>query len=368
MSFKKISRYLELLPEIYGIPFSELSVFKENERVYRHSVGDLPYGTKTMYRLYSMTKLSTVTATMQLVERGKIGIDDEVSKYLPEYKNVTVGNDCTPAKNAITIRHLLSMRSGIGAGKNVTALEKARKNPDLTTREMVDAIAQSPLMFEPGTDWLYGYSHDVLGAVIEVVSGMRFGEYLEKNIFAPLEMSDTTFFLSEDEKCRLAPLYTFMCDTYTCCEVEHPQPLYMLSKKLEFGGGGLFSTHDEYAKLPKTIANGGLAQNGYRLLKEETINMIKQNQMPAGEQHEFARMKPGYGYGLGVRTLVDRVDANGPAPIGEFGWDGAAASYFMIDTENKLSAIWTTHVLDCRPAYREIHPHIRNLVYEACKE
>ena len=100
----------------------------------------------------------------------------------------------------------------------------------------------------------------------------------------------------------------------------------------------------------------------------ETINMIKQNQMPAGEQHEFARMKPGYGYGLGVRTLVDRVDANGPAPIGEFGWDGAAASYFMIDTENKLSAIWTTHVLDCRPAYREIHPHIRNLVYEACKE
>lgn len=365
MSFKKISRYLELLPEIYGIPFSELSIFKENERVYRYAAGNFPHGAKTMYRMYSMTKLVTVTATMQLIERGKLGLDDAVSKYLPAYKNMTVGDSGAPAENVMTIRHLLSMRSGIGADRNASVLKKARENPELTTREMIDALAQCPLLFEPGTNWEYGYSHDVLGAVIEVASGMSFGEYLKKEIFTPLEMSDITFFPSEEQKFRLAPMHEFLCDTYTCREVE--QPPLLLSEKVECGGGGLFATHDEYAKIPVVLANGGIAKNGYRILKEETVEMIKQNQMTVQEQHEFARMKPGYGYGLGVRTLVDPEDANGPAPIGEFGWDGAASSYFMIDTENKLSSVWTTHVLNCRPAYREIHPHIRNLVYEACE-
>jgi len=364
MPFTKLTRYLDLLPEVYGIPICELSVCKGYEKVYRHSVGNLPYGEKTLYRMFSMTKLVTVTGIMRLVEQGKIDLDDPVYKYLPSYKNLMVKNGgiVVRAQNTMTIRHLLSMRSGLSYNKTTPSVAKAIETPHITTREFADALAGDPLLFEPGTNWFYSFSHDVLAAVAEVVSDLPYDEYLKKEIFSPLGMEDITFFPTDEQKMRIAPIYEFVNDDYSVKAYEPEAPI---SDVYIGGGSGLYTSNDEYMKLPQALANGGLAENGYRVLRPETIELIKTNHMQPTEQKDFSRAKSGYGYGLGVRTLVDPADAVGQAPVGEFGWDGMAASYSLVDTENNISIVWTTHVVYCRPAYREIHPHIRNLVYDA---
>lgn len=366
MSFEKLTKYLDLLPEIYGIPLCELSVCHNHKLVYRHSVGDLPNGERSLYKLFSMTKLFTVTAAMSYIEEGKLNLDDPVCKYLPAYKNLTVLRDgkVLPARKVMTIRHLLSMRSGLSYNRSPEFIKAAER--DATTRELVDIIAKSPLLFEPGDNWFYSFSHDVLGAVLEVVSGKKFSEILDEKIIKPLGISDIGFYPNDEQKARFVPMFQFDANDYSTYPIETDFYTY-ISRNFESGGGGLFGPNNEYMKLPDALANGGVGANGTRILKPETIALIKENQMPPSEVHEFSIIKPGYGYGLGVRTLVDTEDAQTTAPLGEFGWDGAAASYNLIDTENHLAIVWTTHVRECRPAYREIHPHIRNLVYDAIK-
>ncbi len=363
MDFSRLEKYHNMLSGLYGIPFGELSVSYGRERVFRHSFGDLPYGEKTIYGLYSMSKLLTVTSVMRLQERGLLNIDDPVSRYLPAYENLRVEKDgvITPAKNVMTIRHLLSMRSGLTYGKDKPNIAAKLADKNSTTREIADALGMDTLAFEPGEDWFYSWSHDVLGAIVEVASDMRLGEYLKKNLFEPLGMEDMTFFPTEEQKKRTPPLYEFEPASYSVKIsniVPPPRTDYY-----ESGGGGLFGTNDSYMKFTSALANGGCASDGYKVLDPESIEMLKVNHQLPREQRDFSRAKPGYGYGLGVRTLIDKVDAETQAPLGEFGWDGMAASYSMIDTENKISVVWTTHVANCRPAYREIHPHLRNLTY-----
>ncbi len=368
MPFSRLTKYLDLIPEVYGIPLCELSVRHNHELVYRHSVGDLPHGENTLYKLFSMTKLFTVTAAMQLIEEGKLGLDDPVYKYIPAYKKLTVlqNGRAVPAKTVMTIRHLLSMRSGLSYNSTTPCFAKACENEFATTRELMEALAGDPLLFNPGENWFYSLSHDVLAAVMEVICGMKFSEILKSKIMNPLEISDMGFFPTDEQLSRFVPMYEFDANTFTVFPTD--TELCRYSKVFESGGGGLFGSNNEYMKLPDALANGGTAANGYQILKPETINLIKGNQMPPSEVKEFYTIKPGYGYGLGVRTLVDPEEAQTIAPIGEFGWDGAAASYWMVDTDNHIAVVWTTHVRECRPAYREIHPHIRNLVYDALKK
>ena len=366
MSFDKLTKYLDLLPEVYGIPLCELSVCHNHKLVYRHSVGDLPHGENTLYKLFSMTKLFTVTAAMSYVEEGKLGLDDPVFKYLPSFEKMNVLKDgrISPAKKVITIRHLLSMRGGLSYNHS-PEFEKACEN-NATTREIADIIAKNPLLFEPGDNWFYSFSHDVLAAVLEVVAGKKFSEILNERIMKPLGISDVGFFPNDEQKTRFVPMFQFDANDYSTYPIELDLINYK-SRNFESGGGGLFGSNNEYMKLPDALANGGVGANGARILKPETIAQIYENHMPPSEVHEFSIIKPGYGYGLGVRTLVDPEDAQTAGPVHEFGWDGAAASYNLVDTENHLAIVWTTHIRECRPAYREIHPHIRNLVYSAIK-
>lgn len=363
MSFSRMTEYLEMIPSLYGIPMCELSVRHGHQEVYRHAVGQRPAGSKTMYRLYSMTKLFTCTAAMQLIEQGRLDLEDPVAKYLPTYAHMQVRKNgvLCPAENTMTVRHLMSMRSGLNYDKEAPALLEARKNPMATTRELMMALGKEPLNFEPGTKYLYSLSHDVLGAVMEVVTEKSLGELLKEQLFDPLEIGDMTFHPTGEQLSRLAPLYAYRRYDYTVALDENPgEPL---SKVFESGGGGLFGTNDQYMKLVEALANNGIGRSGCRILKPETIAQMKVNHMNEADILRFSPGKPGYGYGLGVRTLIDPQTAETPGPVGEFGWDGAAASYSLVDTENRLAVVFTTHVKGCRPAFREIHPHIRNLAY-----
>lgn len=363
MSYSRMTAYLEMLPSLYGIPMCELSVYHGHQEVYRHAVGQLPAGSKTMYRLFSMTKLFCCTAAMQLIEQGKLDLEDPVAEYLPAYGHMQVKKDgiLRPVETTMTIRHLMSMRSGLSYDRTSPALMEAMKNPMVTTKELMMALGKDPLHFEPGTKFLYSLSHDVLGAVMEVVTGKSLGELLKEQLFDPLEIEDITFHPTGEQMARLAPLYTYRCNDYTVTLAEDPG-IPML-QNVESGGGGLFGTNDQYMKLAEALANNGIGRSGCRILKPETIAQMKVNHMNEADILRFSPGKPGYGYGLGVRTLVDPQTAEGPGPVGEFGWDGAASSYSLVDTENRLAVVFTTHVKNCRPAFREIHPHIRNLAY-----
>ena len=262
------------------------------------------------------------------------------------------------AQNDLLIWHLFGMRSGMTYDLWSSELKKARENENATTRELVAAMAKEPLLFEPGTAYNYSLSHDVLAAVAEVITGKTFHEFLKDEIFTPLGMTDIGFHPTEEDMKRFAKQY--MYDGYKFKCNEYPKTCaYRLSEKYESGGAGLFATNDEYMKVLDALANGGKAENGYQLLKPETIDILRKPTMSVAE----AFGKVGYRYAHGVRVMTNKEEGQSLSPLGEFGWDGAAASYGMVDTENNISLVFTTHVLGFGRCYSEIHPQLRNRVY-----
>lgn len=367
---------LDILLDNSGYPALDLAVRHEGRPVYRRVAGfkdarkTVPMPQNCLFKLYSASKVITNTAVMQLIERGQIDLDDKVEKYLPAFADMTVkdGDTVRPAKNKITIRLLQCMSAGLNyeftpalGGVLVRTQGKA------TTRELVDAIASSPLDYEPGTHFKYSLAHDVLGAVIEAVTGLRFGEYLQRNIYSPLGMTDTSFRPSRAQRARLTQQYQTReikgRETYRPIPMKHP--LIDASSNVESGGGGIYSTADDYILFADALCNEGLGKNGARILQPESVRLMKQNQLDEARLADFALLnKRGYGYGLGVRTMMDPSSCGARSPVGEFGWDGAAGAYVLIDTVNRLAVFMGLQVLGNDRAFREFHPAVRDTVYE----
>ena len=370
MNKKILEDYLNSLEQC-GIPGCDCAVVYKHEQVFRHTVGyadaerKTPLTGKNTYWLYSATKLITCTAVMQLVEKGLIGLDSPVSDYLPEYANMKVktNNGTVPAKNRITIRHLLSMQSGLNYDLDAPSIQKIKKetNNEATTRQVIGALANEPLDFEPGTRFQYSLSHDVLGAVIEVVSGKRLGEYFDEYIFKPLGMKNTGFELTPEREANMSQQFTFEAETMTSMPVAN-RNRYVLTKNFESGGAGLISTLDDYLLFLDAMCHGGTSKDGYRLLSMDSINLMRQDQLQGDSRKDFdAWGRKGYSYGLGVRTLVEKEKSGVKSPLGEFGWDGAAGAYALIDVTNNLAIFYVQHVLNCGYVYEVIHPRIRDL-------
>ena len=371
MDFSRLTAYIDTLPTV-GVPGCDLAVYRDHEQIYRHAAGHRDAeGTQPMrgdetYCLYSCTKVFTTCAAMQLIERGLMNLDDPVAEYLPAYAHLTVkdGDGVRPAKRVMTVRHLMSMQSGLDYVLDSPALRRAiaELGPDATTRQLVEAKAGDPLLFEPGTDFMYSLSHDALAAVIEVVSGLRFGEYLKQNIFDPLGLHTVGFRLSEADQARLCAQYLF--------DPEQNRPVlqhgdinnYRLTPNYESGGAGLYSDVKDYITFADALASGG-SRDGVRLLSPEMMQLWSANQLgPVARRSFDAWNRRGYSYALGVRTWVDTSIA-GRGQIGEFGWDGAAGAWAMIDPVNHLSAYFAMHVRSYGYSYDVIHPTIRDLIY-----
>ena len=305
----------------------------------------------TIFAIASMSKVITVAGIMKLYERGLFKLYDPVSEYLPGFKNPTVavegpGGKVTliPAKGEVTLRQLFTMTSGVPyAGQDTAAarirMEKAKagEGGNLATRAYCDWSGGLPLAFEPGERWMYGFSIDVLGAVIEVISGRTLGEYLKTELFDPLGMKDTGFYVPAEKKDRIATLYHIR-EGMKPEEREFPteKPLF------ESGGGGLFSTAEDYSRFAQMLLNGGTA-GGERILGRKTVDLIATDHLTAEQQktHSWDTQR-GYGYGLGVRVMTDPAAADINGSVGEWGWDGAFGNWFCVDPKEDLTCVYLT--------------------------
>ena len=388
MNFDKLTSYLDSLEEKYGIPAADCKITKNHQVIYRHMAGYSDYEKQnpitdwSLYRLFSATKMITMTAVLQLVEAEKIKLYDELCLYLPEFDRLLVADEydlqtpgkwptrddkCHLAHNTIRIIDLMTMTAGlsydVGARELIQIKEKSHNQA--STREVIREMAKMPLLFEPGTRWGYGLCHDVLGAVVEVVSNMKFADYLKKNIFDPLEIEDFYFHWDNKLEKRICAMYMGIWGTDTILPDDGSMSdSFKITNNYESAGAGLAGTVDAYSVFADALCNNGIGANGARILGEEMIELFTQ-EYTQGVMHEDFGLtgKIGYGYGLGVRVLRDKASSR--SPLGEFGWDGAAGAYIVIDPFNHISIFYAQQVMACEKAYSEIHPTIRDLTYEA---
>lgn len=366
MNFDRLTSYLDSLRETEGIPGSACLVLRDHKTVYSHTegfsdaAGTMPVTLEDQYLLYSATKPLTAVAAMQLVEAGKLKLSDPIGDLLPEFRSMRVGD--APARNAITVEHLLTMCGGFDYNLGIEPIQEVcRNNPNATTAEIIAALAKAPLHFEPGTRFCYSLCLDVMARVIEVVSGRTFGQYMKEHLFDPLGMADSGF--SIEKATRLTQQYEYRSEAGGPVAVPNTNGL-VPTPHYESGGAGLVSTITDYGKFVEAMCNGGVGRSGARILSAQSVAAFRVNRLGPVQLADFAGCnKPGYGYGLGMRVLLEKEKSGAKSPLGEFGWDGAAGAYLMIDTEHRLGIVYTQQVLG-RDVANIIHTHIRNLVYE----
>lgn len=364
MNFEKVQKLMDDSVAYKQVPCSDIAVTLKGKEIFRYHNGTrdderkVPLAGNELYFLYSATKVITCTALMQLLEKGKISLEDEIAKYIPEYGRLWVKakNGAQRAQTVLRLKHLFTMTSGLDYNLERGGISRMKqKNPSASTLEMVKTFAQEPLEFEPGTHYLYSLSHDVLAAVLELVMDMSFGEYLKKNIFEVCDMANTGFTLNDEIRSRMCSQYQ-MDEQTGVAKLIGKENEFILTPNYESGGAGLISCVEDYGRFVTELANGN------RLLKAETINLMRQNHLGVQARAEFEAMKQGYTYGLGVRT---NQTSNFSAK-GEYGWDGAAGAYALIDPDNHIAIFYATHIRSHGTyLYEKLHPAIRDAVYEA---
>lgn len=374
MNFHAVDAFLDDMLA-YGVPALELAVTKDGKTVYHRAAGyadaakTRPSSKSDLRWIFSCTKVMTCIAAMRLVEEGKLSLSDPVSRYLPEYAGLKVKDKKTgevrDAREVLTVAHLFGMMGGLDYDLDVPAIRAAAAAGG-NTREIVAAMAEKPLLFEPGTFYVYSLCHDVLAAVIEVVAGMSFSSYLSEIIIKPLGLTDIGFVPTEEQQARFTQMYDYDVTTRvltTCSGINE----YILSPNYESGGAGLFSTVATYSKFLAALANGK-SDEGYMVLKPETIRQISTTDIlsPGGKVGMQVRWPTrffGYSWGLCGRLHIDPASSLSLAPKGEFGWDGAANCFCLIDPVNRVSAMLGMNIRHFTYGYQMLHPHLRNLIY-----
>ncbi|MBE7036645.1 MAG: beta-lactamase family protein [Ruminococcaceae bacterium] len=371
MNFNALTALLDRLPQEAGIPGADCVVYHHRKEVYRHQSGysDIaakkPVETDVLYNVYSASKLVTCVAALKLYEQGYFLLTDPLYEYIPEFKTMKIKENgfVSQAKNDIVIRDLFTMTAGFSYDIKSPSLLAVKKETEqrCPTLEVVRALAKEPLLFEPGSRWYYSLCHDVLGGLVEVVSGKTLEEYCRENIFEPLHMNDTSYFMDEDKEKRLAPMYLFNEEK----EVAEPisnHNIFRFGSEYASGGAGIVSSVSDFIKLADCLCAGGKTITGEHILGGNTIDLMRKNHLHSDGIREFGwNHMPGYGYGLGVRTMVDPVAGGSNGPVGEFGWGGAAGAYVLIDPDNELAVCYAQHMLTSKEEY--IHRRIRNTVY-----
>ncbi len=394
LSAERLARLDALMQEYLEkkwIPGATAMVVRRGKIVYHKAFGtsgigsDQPMQKDDLFRIASMTKPITSTAIMMLYEEGKFLLDDPVAKYIPEFKDPEVlatfnPEDSTyttkPAQNQITIRHLLTHTSGIGYGftapQTIGAIYAKAGVPDLavpmklTIGNRVKVLAKLPLLHEPGEKWSYGLSTDVLGYLVEVLSGKTLGEFCQERIFEPLGMDDTGFFFPVEMENRLVQMYgetkAGIVEKYTDPKALRPMSFTTQGAKTYYSGGsGLTSTALDYLKFCQMILNQG-EYNGQRLLSPQTVALMSMNQI--GELGMGSNQVDKFGLGFSISTPASA--SKNLTPAGRLGWGGAFNTTFWIDPAKEICAVVMTQIYPTQ--HKELFNKFEVGVYQAVVE
>jgi CubicO group peptidase (beta-lactamase class C family) len=337
---------------------------------------NIPLRKDTIFRMASMSKALTSVAAVMLMEEGKLRLAEPVSKYLPAFKKTTVvvpssvpgGRYGTvPAKREITIRDLLTHTAGINYGDGPAADDYraagvfgwylADKQEPIVP--LMERLASLPFVSQPGEKYVYGYSTDILGAVVEKASGVPLDEFLRTRVFDPLKMTDTAFFVAKEKRERLATVYSLGADgkLVRALEPTTGQGEYVDGPRACFGGGaGITSTASDYLRFLQMLLNGG-ELDGVRVLGPKAIEMMTSNQIG-----RLYREDGGLGFGLGFETTDDVGAAGRPDSLGAFGWGSAYYSKYWVDPQEKMVALFLTQLLPATGS--DLQDKFRYLVYQ----
>ena len=361
---KNVDAYLQRIIDQGKVAGAAGMIIRRGEEAYCSSFGmrdreqNAPLENNAIYRIWSMTKTFTIAAAMTLYEKGLFRLHQPIADFLPAFKDLKVAEsdergivNFVPSKRPITFEHLFTMTSGIPyPGDNSfssrfmsDAYRKshshAKKGKAWNSERMINEVAKTPLCFHPGDGWLYGFSHDVLGRLIEVISGKTLGEFFTEVIFKPLGLKDTAFYVPKEKQKRVVKAYNLgpqgLKEIVDTDDRASPNP-----PAFESGGGGLCSTMADCALFARMLLNKGKLGNE-RILSRKTIELISTNHC------DFSILNPsffphmcGYGYGLGVRTMVDTAGAGLNGSVGEWAWDGYMGTYYLVDPSEDMTALF----------------------------
>jgi CubicO group peptidase (beta-lactamase class C family) len=334
-----------------------------------------PLKKDAIYRVFSMTKPVTGVAVMMLLEEGRFLLDDPVSKYLPCFKDLQVFDSETAgamklvkAEREVTIRDLLRQTSGFTYGGSADSIGKKYQaanlfDPATTLDQMATKACGLPLRFQPGTKWEYGVSIDILGRLVEVVSGEPLDVFMQTRIFEPLKMVDTGFFVPDEKIARFANCYTYSAEKGLSPLPAAANDRYRQGRnRMLSGGAGPVNTVSDYLRFATMLARGG-ELDGVRLLGPRTVRLMGLDQLPEGvKPASWGGKNGGNGYGFTMSVTTDVAKTTGYGTVGDFGWDGAASTFFRVDPKERLVILVMTQRMPCD---LEIQVKVKSLVYQA---
>jgi CubicO group peptidase (beta-lactamase class C family) len=405
LSSQRLAKLDEVMKRRYvdggHLPGILTQVYRQGKLVHTGMAGhaDLARGTPmredAIFRIYSMTKPITSVALMMLVEEGLLGLDDDVHTHIPAFKKLAVYASgvptlvsaapsfiTTPVERPMKVVDLVTHTSGLTYGflmrTSVDAAYRKAKINDFQTpgglEAMIEQLARIPLEFSPGTAWNYSVSIDVMGYLVEKLSGMRFGEFLKTRLFEPLGMHDTGFFCPPEKLDRFTTCYQPGAGGGLKVQDDGQASTYAHPPTLEAGGGGLVSTAHDYMQFCKMMLHGGTL-DGVQILSPKTVALFSLNHLP--DNKELADMAPpglfseagysGIGFSIGCGVNINVAKTRLPGTLGEFFWGGAASTAFWIDPKEELAVVFMTQVMgtDARLTLRR---DLRTLVYSAMTE
>ena len=390
MDKTQLNKIDNLLNEMVDTKFAagaSVLVIKEGHEEYYGQAGfrdienTLPFNRDTVSRLYSMSKPVTSLASMILLEEGAYELDDPVSKYISSFNNQVIADryDRIPVSRPATIRDLLNMSAGLAYGGVMNPTEhetdilitegvnRISTDNEMTTMEFADRIGHIPLMFQPGEGFNYSTCADVMGAVIEKISDMPFGEFMQKKIFDPLDMTKTGFYVPSADIDNLSKVYKEVADGLE----EYTYNNLLINLKgdhkpaFESGGAGLFSTIDDYAKFALMLQNGGISPDGERIIGAKTIEFMTGASTQDNVRPMFRKSwgDNGYDYCNFLRIMKDSSKSPILSINGEYGWDGWLGCYFINVPSEKLTFLMMMQKADAGTT--NFTRRIRNVVYSS---
>jgi CubicO group peptidase (beta-lactamase class C family) len=381
----RIPRLLETQVAEGALPGALTLIWRHGQLAYKSMLGAIdlaratPMREDAIFRLYSMTKPVTAVALLMLLEEGRIALDDQVARFIPQFANLKLA-DGSPIPRAITVLDLLRHTAGFTYGFHnrtpIDALYRARKIAEMDTEgglaAMVQELEKLPLEYAPGEAWIYSVATDVVGYLVELVSGQGYADFVRERILKPLGMTDTDFYVPEDRRDRFATCYMFKDGGLELFD-DARKSSFFVPPKLESGGGGLVGTAADYLRFCRMLLGKG-SLDGVQFLSPKTVALMTANHLPGGK--EIAELSPatdafnetgyrGIGFGLGLAVTLNPARVGIPGTVGEYSWGGMASTTFFVDPAEDMIVIFMTQVITDTARRVKLRRTLRTLVYGA---